>query len=26
MWQQVILVDFDNRPRRRRVEIQLVGE
>lgn len=25
-WQQVVLVDFDNRPRQRRVEIQLVGE
>jgi secondary thiamine-phosphate synthase enzyme len=25
-WQQIVLVDFDNRPRRRRVEVQLVGE
>lgn len=25
-WQQVVFVDFDNRPRRRRVVIQLVGE
>ena len=25
-WQQVVLVDFDNRPRQRRVEVQLVGE
>jgi len=25
-WQQIVLVDFDNRPRQRRVEIQLVGE
>ncbi len=25
-WQQVVLVDFDNRPRDRRVEVQLVGE
>ncbi len=24
-WQQIVLVDFDNRPRRRRVEVQLVG-
>lgn len=25
-WQQIILVDFDNRPRRRRVVVQLMGE
>lgn len=25
-WQQIVLVDFDNRPRTRGVEIQLVGE
>jgi len=25
-WQQIVLVDFDNRPRQRQVEIQLVGE
>ncbi|MFQ5511921.1 MAG: secondary thiamine-phosphate synthase enzyme YjbQ [Candidatus Krumholzibacteriia bacterium] len=25
-WQQVVLADFDNRPRRRRVVVQLVGE
>ncbi len=25
-WQQIVLVDFDNRPRTRRVEVQLVGE
>lgn len=25
-WQQIILVDFDNRPRRREVIVQLVGE
>ena len=25
-WQQGVLVDFDNRPRKRKVEIQLVGE
>ncbi|MDA1001436.1 MAG: secondary thiamine-phosphate synthase enzyme YjbQ [bacterium] len=25
-WQQIVLVDFDNRPRERRVEVQLVGE
>lgn len=25
-WQQVILLDFDNRPRRRRVVIQVMGE
>ena len=24
-WQQIVLVDFDNRPRQRRVEVQLVG-
>ncbi|MDP8256215.1 MAG: secondary thiamine-phosphate synthase enzyme YjbQ [Candidatus Alcyoniella australis] len=25
-WQQIVLVDFDNRPRDRRVQIQLIGE
>ncbi len=25
VWQQIVLVDFDNRPRQRRVEVQLVG-
>ena len=25
-WQQIILVDFDNRPRRREVILQFVGE
>jgi secondary thiamine-phosphate synthase enzyme len=25
-WQQIVLVDFDNRPRQRRVSIQIVGE
>ncbi|GIW46826.1 MAG: hypothetical protein KatS3mg078_0703 [Deltaproteobacteria bacterium] len=25
-WQQIVLVDFDNRPRRREVIIQVVGE
>jgi secondary thiamine-phosphate synthase enzyme len=25
-WQQIILVDFDNRPRRRRIVMQLIGE
>lgn len=25
-WQQIILVDFDNRPRRRRIVAQLMGE
>lgn len=25
-WQQVVLVDFDNRPRKRKVEIVVVGE
>ena len=25
-WQQVVFVDFDNRPRRRRVVVQIVGE
>ena len=24
-WQQIVLVDFDNRPRQRRIEVQLVG-
>ena len=25
-WQQIILLDFDNRPRRREIVIQLIGE
>ena len=25
-WQQIVLVDFDNRPRSRRVEVQVVGD
>ena len=25
-WQQIVLIDFDNRPRERRVEVQIVGE
>jgi secondary thiamine-phosphate synthase enzyme len=25
-WQQIVLVDFDNRPRRRELVVQLVGE
>lgn len=25
-WQQIVLVDFDNRPRQRRVAVQIVGE
>ena len=25
-WQQIVLVDFDNRPRSRRVEVQIVGD
>ena len=25
-WQQIVLVDFDNRPRTRRVNVQIVGE
>ncbi len=25
-WQQVVLLDFDNRPRERHIMIQLVGE
>lgn len=25
-WQQIILVDFDNRPRRREISLQIVGE
>ena len=25
-WQQVVLIDFDNRPRTREVLIQLMGE
>lgn len=25
-WQQVVLIDFDNRPRRRHVVVQMVGE
>ena len=26
IWQQIVLLDFDNRPRRRRVILQVVGE
>lgn len=26
VWQQIVLLDFDNRPRRRRVLIQIIGE
>lgn len=25
-WQQIILVDFDNRPRKREVQVQIIGE
>jgi secondary thiamine-phosphate synthase enzyme len=25
-WQQIILVDFDNRPRRREITVQIIGE
>ena len=25
-WQQIVLVDFDNRPRSRRVEVQVLGD
>ena len=25
-WQQIVVVDFDNRPRRRKVVIQIIGE
>jgi thiamine phosphate synthase YjbQ (UPF0047 family) len=25
-WQQIIHVDFDNRPRRRKITVQMVGE
>ena len=25
-WQQIVLVDFDNRPRRREIVVQLSGE
>ena len=25
-WQQIVLVDFDNRPRTRRVIVQIIGE
>jgi secondary thiamine-phosphate synthase enzyme len=25
-WQQIVLVDFDNRPRRRRIHLQMIGE
>jgi secondary thiamine-phosphate synthase enzyme len=25
-WQQVILIDFDNRPRRREITVQVIGE
>ncbi len=26
VWQQIVLVDFDNRPRSRRVEVQIIGD
>jgi len=26
VWQQIVLLDFDNRPRQRQVIIQLIGE
>ncbi|MCB9477907.1 MAG: YjbQ family protein, partial [Deltaproteobacteria bacterium] len=25
-WQQIVLIDFDNRPRKRTVHVQIVGE
>ncbi|MBW2093034.1 MAG: YjbQ family protein, partial [Deltaproteobacteria bacterium] len=25
-WQQIVLLDFDNRPRERRIIIQIMGE
>jgi thiamine phosphate synthase YjbQ (UPF0047 family) len=25
-WQQVVLLDFDNRPRTREITVQLIGE
>ncbi len=25
-WQQIVVIDFDNRPRRRKVVVQLIGE
>jgi thiamine phosphate synthase YjbQ (UPF0047 family) len=25
-WQQVVLIDFDNRPRTRQIIVQLIGE
>ncbi|MCX7874687.1 MAG: secondary thiamine-phosphate synthase enzyme YjbQ [Melioribacteraceae bacterium] len=25
-WQQIILIDFDNRPRKRKITVQLIGE
>jgi thiamine phosphate synthase YjbQ (UPF0047 family) len=25
-WQQIVLIDFDNRPRRREVVVQMSGE
>ena len=25
-WQQIVLVDFDNRPRSKRVEVQIIGD
>lgn len=25
-WQQIVLIDFDNRPRRREITVQMVGE
>ncbi len=24
-WQQIVLLDFDNRPRKRRIEVQIIG-
>jgi len=26
MWQQIVLLDFDNRPRERRIVVQISGE
>jgi thiamine phosphate synthase YjbQ (UPF0047 family) len=26
MWQQIVLIDFDNRPRNREVVVQVMGE
>jgi thiamine phosphate synthase YjbQ (UPF0047 family) len=25
-WQQIILIDFDNRPRKRKIVVQLIGK